>query len=125
AQGPDPGAAGCAGHAGTLRLDPAFRAPPDVPGPDPGAVPPRWQALRGPRSRWHPERKLRPGDPRVAPAGHPVPAHARVTMACRRVNPARRMVAASPQRRHPMPYDRVSELPESVRDHVPKHAQEI
>ena len=24
-----------------------------------------------------------------------------------------------------MPYDRISELPGSVRDHVPKHAQEI
>ncbi len=24
-----------------------------------------------------------------------------------------------------MPYDRLSELPESVRDHLPKHAQEI
>jgi cation transport regulator len=24
-----------------------------------------------------------------------------------------------------MPYDKVSDLPESVRDHLPKHAQEI
>lgn len=24
-----------------------------------------------------------------------------------------------------MPYDRISDLPDSVRDHVPKHAQEI
>jgi cation transport regulator len=24
-----------------------------------------------------------------------------------------------------MPYDRISELPDSVRDHLPKHAQEI
>lgn len=24
-----------------------------------------------------------------------------------------------------MPYDRISELPEAVRDHLPKHAQEI
>src|SRR3546814_5061266 len=80
ARGPDRRAAECAGNPGTFRLDAALRAQADVPRPDPGPVPPRRQALRRARSRWHAGRNPRPGDPRLTPRRHrmrPVGGHGR------------------------------------------------
>jgi len=35
------------------------------------------------------------------------------------------MLGRVPARSRAMPYQRISDLPETVRDHVPRHAQEI
>jgi cation transport regulator len=42
-----------------------------------------------------------------------------------RAGPGRVQAGRGSQPEHVMPYKTVSELPESVREHVPKHAQEI